>query len=79
MALREAHVSKRRNLFELRPTVPVSTPFGESTFEHLAARLGLTPEEYEGSPALREWARRNKNERYVPPELLRAWGFTVDA
>ena len=77
--MREAHVLKRRNLFESKAAVPDSTPFGESSFEHLAARLCLTPEEYEGSPALKEWARRNKNERYVPPELLKAWGFTVDA
>jgi len=40
--------------------------------------LGLASEEYEDSTMLREWAPKNKNDRYVPSELLQAWGFTVD-
>lgn len=56
----------------------VVTPAGASTFEHLVAMLGLAPGEYEDSTALREWARKNKNDRYVPSELLQAWKFTVD-
>lgn len=74
----EVHVPKRSNLLQAAP-LSDSSPLGESTFEHLTARLGLTPEKYEDSTALKEWVRRNKNERYVPPELLEAWGFTVDA
>jgi len=54
------------------------TPAGASTFEHLAAMLGLSPEQYKDSTVLREWARKNKNDRYVPSELLQTWGFTVD-
>jgi len=27
---------------------------------------------------LREWVRRNKDEKYVPTSLLRAFGFDVD-
>lgn len=54
------------------------TPTGASTFEHLVATLGLSPEEYEASPVLRDWVRRNKDHRYVPSVLLQAWGFKVD-
>ena len=54
------------------------TPAGASTFEHLTAMLGLSPEQYKDSTQLREWARKNKNNRYIPPELLQAWGLTVE-
>jgi hypothetical protein len=30
------------------------------------------------SAALKEWARANKDEKYVPSELLKAWGFDED-
>jgi hypothetical protein len=53
-------------------------PAGASAFEHLAAKLGLLPEQYAGSPVLKEWARKNRNGLYVPPELLQVWGFVVD-
>ncbi len=37
--------------------------------------LGLSPEQYVGSARLRAWAEKNKDQKYVPPELLEAWGF----
>jgi hypothetical protein len=62
-----------------RRGLPVAvTPTGATTFEHLVAKLGLAPEQYENSIALKEWARKHKNVRYVPPQLLQAWCFTVD-
>lgn len=61
-----------------RPLPVAAKPAGASTFEHLAAMLGFAPDECEDSTVLREWARKNKNNRYVPSELLQAWGFTVD-
>jgi hypothetical protein len=27
-------------------------------------------QQYEGSPELKEWVRRNKNQRYVPTEVF---------
>ena len=65
-------VPKRRGL-------PVAvTPAGASRFEHVVAMLGLAPEQYEDSAALKEWARKHKNARYVPSQLLQAWcGFTT--
>jgi hypothetical protein len=54
------------------------TPRGASTFEHVVRRLGLLPSEYASSRELKEWVRRNKDHKYVPLQLLEAWGFDVD-
>jgi hypothetical protein len=51
-------------------------PGGLSTFDSLVKALKLSPEQLEDSPALKDWARRNMNQKYVPAELLQAWGFT---
>jgi hypothetical protein len=48
-----------------------------SQFEMLAKKLGLLPDEYAGSKELREWACRNRNERYVPETLLNEWRLEV--
>ena len=48
-----------------------------SGFEQVVKALGLLPEQYRGSAGLREWVRRNKDHKYVPLDLLQAWGFTV--
>ena len=53
-------------------------PAGASAFEHLVVTLGLSPEEYKNSNALRDWVRKDKNHRYVPTELLKVWGLRVD-
>ena len=50
-----------------------------SAFEHMVAILHLSPREYENSTVLRGWVRRNKDHRYVPSELLQAWGLRVDS
>jgi hypothetical protein len=54
------------------------TPHGESTFERIARRLGLSPSQYASSAELKAWVRKNKDHKYVPPRLLEAWGFDVD-
>ncbi len=48
------------------------------TFETVAQALGLAPEDFEGSIPLREWANRNKDHKYVPLDLLEAWGLAPD-
>jgi hypothetical protein len=53
-------------------------PEGASSFERVVATLGLSPAEYVNSAELKEWVRRHKDHRYVPPELLAAWGFVVN-
>ena len=54
------------------------TPSGASAFEHLVLKLGFSPGHYQDSIVLREWVQKNKNYRYVPSELLQAWGLKVD-
>jgi len=39
---------------------------------------GLSIDQYKTSTELKEWVRKNRNEKYVPPELLEAWQFIVD-
>jgi len=53
--------------------------FSPSSFERIVTALRISPEEYRSSPKLKEWVRRNKDHRYVPPELLKAFGFQVDS
>lgn len=65
------------NCAKSRPLV--ITPEGASTFEHFVATLGLAPEQFKDSIALKEWARKNKDVRYVPSELLQVSGLTVDS
>jgi len=48
-----------------------------STFEHMVRSLGLTPEKYIDSSKLKQWVIQNKDNRYVPTELLQAWGLAV--
>jgi hypothetical protein len=49
-----------------------------TSFEGVAKTLGLSPEDFEGSILLKEWVLQNKNQKYVPQDLLQAWGFTVE-
>jgi hypothetical protein len=48
-----------------------------SEFERVVARLRLKPDEYVASSELREWAEANKDTRYVPERLLKAWGVSL--
>jgi hypothetical protein len=53
--------------------------FPPNSFEQVVTALRISPEEYLGSPKLRDWVRRNKDQRYVPMELLEAFGFQVNS
>lgn len=55
-----------------------TSPHGETTFEYIVRRLGLLPSQYTTSRELKEWVRKNKDSKYVPPQLLEAWGFNVN-
>lgn len=48
-----------------------------SAFEQIVRRLKLAPHEYVESAALRDWVLKNKDSKYVPQDLLKAWGFGV--
>jgi hypothetical protein len=47
-----------------------------TSFDHLVAILGLRPDQCKDSVTLKEWARRYKDEKYVPSDLLKYWGFS---
>jgi hypothetical protein len=53
----------------------VPMPSGPTSFEEAVKKLKLHPEDYVSSPRLKEWVRENKDHKYVPSELLEAWGF----
>ena len=56
------------------PVVPTVT-----SFELVVKEFKLTPDQYIRSTRLREWARRNKNSKYIPEALLEAWGFEIES
>jgi hypothetical protein len=56
------------------PVVPTVTEF-----EQVVREYKLTPDQYLRSTRLREWARRNKNSKYIPEPLLEAWGFEIES
>jgi hypothetical protein len=48
-------------------------------FEQVVREFKLQPDQYLRSTRLREWARRNKNSKYIPEPLLEAWGFEIES
>jgi hypothetical protein len=56
----------------------IPVPYLRTKFEHQVEELGLRPEQYQASPELRKWCRRNANIHYVPEYLLELWGITVN-
>ena len=69
---------QRGNPNSTTPRATAAPPFSESSFEKVVDSLKLSPHQYQSSPALREWVLRNKNHKYVPPDLLQAFGFRVN-
>jgi hypothetical protein len=53
-------------------------PLSASSFERVVDSLKLSPDQYQSSSELREWVLRNKDHKYVPPDLLKAFGFQVN-
>jgi len=50
-----------------------------SSFEAVVKSLGLSPDQYETSSSLKEWVHKNKDHKYVPLNLLEAWGFKAQS
>ena len=69
-------VRKRGNPNWGKPESPVG-PVGPTSFEEVVRKLRLSPVDYEGSLPLKEWARKNKDQKYIPDDLLKLWGFEV--
>jgi len=70
--------AQRGNPNSTKPGVIHPPPFSESSFDRMVDSLKLSPEQYQTSTELREWVLRNKDDKYVPPELLKAFGFQVN-
>ncbi len=73
-------MAKRRgnpNWGKPEPIGPITPTITE--FEQVVHEYKLSPDQYLRSTRLREWARRNKNSKYIPEPLLEAWGFELDS
>jgi hypothetical protein len=62
----------------IKPSARSAHSFSGSSFEKVVDSLKLSPEQYQTSAELREWVLRNKDDKYVPPDLLKAYGFQVN-
>ena len=49
-----------------------------SSFEEIVNALCLSPEHYAESDELKAWVKRNQRLKYVPPDLVRLFGFKVE-
>ena len=47
-----------------------------SSFEQIVRQLKLAEKEYRSSTALKQWAQKHKDSKYVPQDLLEAWGIS---
>jgi hypothetical protein len=77
---KSANMAKRRgnpNWGKPEPIGPVVPTITE--FEQVVKEFKLQPDQYIRSTRLREWARKNKNSKYIPEPLLEAWGFEIES
>ena len=66
---------KRGNPNWGKPDVLSAVDVQPSSFEQMVRKLQLSPDQYVSSVQLKEWARKNKDQKYVPSDLLKAWNF----
>jgi hypothetical protein len=52
-------------------------PNAPTSFDEMVQRLKLSEKEYRSSIPLKEWAEKHKDSKYVPQDLLEAWGIEV--
>jgi hypothetical protein len=52
-------------------------PNTPSSFEQMVRQLKLSEKEYRSSTPLKAWAQKHKDNKYVPQDLLEAWGFAA--
>ena len=52
-------------------------PNTPTSFEEMVRQLKLSEKEYRSSIPLKEWAQKHKDSKYVPQDLLEAWGIVV--
>jgi hypothetical protein len=66
---------KRGNPNWGKPVVQPAADVQPNSFEQIVRKLGLSPDQYLASVQLKEWVRKNKDQKYVPSDLLKAWNF----
>ena len=70
-------MAKKRGNQNWGKPVAHGAPVGPTSFEEVVRKLRLSPEDYEGSLTLKEWVRKNKDQKYIPDDLLKLWDFEV--
>jgi hypothetical protein len=60
-----------------RPDLDTARNIAPTSFEEIVRELRLSPADYKHSLQLKEWVQKNKDQKYVPLDLLRAWDFEV--
>ncbi len=68
---------KRGNPNWGKPDVNVTGLTGPTSFEEVVKKLELSPADYEHSVQLKDWVRKNKDQKYAPSDLLKAWDLEV--
>lgn len=68
-------MAKRRGNPNWGKPEPIMLGVSVTSFEAQVKSLGLSPHQYVDSVPLKEWVARNKDNKYVPLNLLDAWGF----
>jgi hypothetical protein len=53
-------------------------PVTSTSFEEMVKRLKLSEKECRNSIPLKEWAKKHKDSKYVPQDLLEAWGIVAN-
>jgi len=57
----------------------LNIPATATSFDDMVRRLKLSEEEYLSSVPLKEWAQKHKDSKYIPQDLLKAWGIISKA
>ena len=70
-------IKKRGNPNWGKPDMNAIRNAEPTSFEGVVKELQLSPSEYVRSAPLKAWVRQNKDHKYVPSDLLQAWGFEV--
>ena len=68
---------KRGNPNWGKPELNPAPYTGATSFEEVVKKLRLSPPEYGNSAQLKDWVRKNKDQKYVPSSLLELWGLEV--
>jgi hypothetical protein len=55
----------------------IDIPITPTSFEEIVRQLKLSENEYQNSIPLKEWAQKHKDSKYVPQDLLEAWGIVA--